>query len=73
MPQFDFFSFFVQIHWLVLGSFGLYILYTKYFIVNSGKILKIRKKIKQFNLLLSSYGPASFNAYNFLITKFKRS
>jgi len=48
MPQFDFFSFFVQIIWLTIGSFGFYLMYLKFFLRNSSETIKIRRKVSNF-------------------------
>jgi hypothetical protein len=48
MPQFDFFSFFVQIFWLTIGSFGFYLMYLKFFLRNSSEAIKIRQKVSLF-------------------------
>lgn len=49
MPQFDFASFSVQIFWLVLSSFTFFLIYTRYFITNSSKVIKIREKLKSIS------------------------
>ena len=49
MPQFDFFSFFVQIFWLTVGSLSFYLIYLKYILKNSSEVIKMRHKIKAFN------------------------
>jgi hypothetical protein len=48
MPQFDFFSFFVQIIWLTIGSFCFYLMYLKFFLKNSSEAIKIRQKVSIF-------------------------
>jgi len=46
MPQFDFFSFFVQIFWLSFFSCIFYLIYLKLPLKNSSEVLKIRDKMK---------------------------
>jgi len=48
MPQFDFFSFFVQIFWLSLFSNLLYLVYLKLPLSNSSRVLKLRSKLRLF-------------------------
>ena len=48
MPQFDFFSFFVQIFWLSLFTNILYLVYLKLPLNNSSRVLKLRNKLKLF-------------------------
>jgi len=45
MPQFDFFSFFVQIFWFSTFSCFFYLFYLKFFLSNSSKAIKIRQKL----------------------------
>lgn len=45
MPQFDFFSFFVQIFWLTIGSFVFYLIYLKLVIKSSSEVIKMRQKL----------------------------
>jgi len=49
MPQFDFFSFFVQILWLSIGTCALYLVYLRSPLKNSSEVSKMRAKIKAFN------------------------
>jgi hypothetical protein len=49
MPQFDFFSFFVQIFWFSIFSCFLYLIYLKFFLSNIAKSIKIREKLKNLN------------------------
>lgn len=48
MPQFDFFSFFVQIFWLTIGSFVFYLIYLKLVIKSSSEVIKMRQKLVLF-------------------------
>lgn len=45
MPQFDFFSFFVQLVYLTISACGFYLIYLKYFLKNTCEAIKIREKI----------------------------
>jgi hypothetical protein len=54
MPQFDLFSFFVQIFWLFIASYIFYLVYLKFVIKNSAESLKLREKIKAFIVNISS-------------------
>jgi len=44
MPQFDFFSFFVQLFWLILGIFAFYYFCLSEYIAKTGAIEKLRQK-----------------------------
>ncbi len=48
MPQFDFFSFFVQVFWLTVGAFTFYLIYLKYVIAPSAASQKMNKKLISF-------------------------
>lgn len=48
MPQFDFFSFFVQIFWISISSCFFYLIYLKLPISYSSQVIKMRKKLKNF-------------------------
>ena len=50
MPQFDFFSFFVQILWLTIFSCTFYLIYLKMPLNNSSQVIKMRNKLKNFAL-----------------------
>lgn len=50
MPQFDFFSFFVQIFWLTVASCTFYLIYLKLPITSSSQVIKMRRKLKGFIL-----------------------
>jgi hypothetical protein len=45
MPQFDFFSFFVQIFWLCIFSCIFYLLYLKFPVAKSAEAIKMRGKL----------------------------
>lgn len=47
MPQFDFFSFFVQIFWLLAGTCLFHLIYLRMLVNNSSKALKFREKLKE--------------------------
>jgi len=46
MPQFDFFSFFVQIFWLSIFSCVFYLIYLKMPLTHSSQAIKMRNKLK---------------------------
>lgn len=74
MPQFDFFSFFVQIFWLCIFSFVFYFFYLKYPIVKSAEAIKMRGKLlalKSSNIKTIGFN-SSDNA-NFFIANTIRS
>jgi hypothetical protein len=48
MPQFDFFSFYVQIFWLSVASCVFYLFYLKYPLHNASEVKKLRKKVSDF-------------------------
>lgn len=52
MPQFDFFSFFVQLFWLTLGNLTFYLIYTRYIAANISRIIKMRAKLKKSSAFL---------------------
>lgn len=64
MPQFDFFSFFVQILWLSMFSCTFYLIYLKLTITNTSRVLKMRKKL---SLILIKSRSSSKN--NFIYNK----
>lgn len=48
MPQFDFFSFFVQIFWLVIAACLFHLIYLKMPLNSSSSVFKFRNKYKTF-------------------------
>jgi hypothetical protein len=52
MPQFDFYSFFVQIFWFSLTSSVFYLIYLKFPLKNISQPLKLRLKIQKFASLI---------------------
>ena len=62
MPQFDFFSFFVQIFWLTVGSFVFYLVYLKLVIKNSSEVIKMRQKINSFIVKAKENNNSSFRS-----------
>lgn len=60
MPQFDFFSFFVQIFWLLIGTCLFHLIYLKMVLNNSSKAIKFRAKLK--DILLKSQLKLKSNA-----------
>jgi hypothetical protein len=48
MPQFDFFSFFVQIFWFSSFASLFYLIYLKMPITHSSQVIKMRSKLKTF-------------------------
>ncbi len=71
MPQFDFFSFFVQIFWLTVGSFVFYLVYLKLIIKNSSEVIKMRQKINSFTVKMKEANNSSF-LYNSIIDYFRK-
>lgn len=53
MPQFDFFSFFVQLFWLTLGNLTFYLIYTRYIAANLSRVIKMRAKLKKSSAFLT--------------------
>lgn len=47
MPQFDFYSAFIQTFWFILGSITLYFVYTKFFLANHASVLKMRERLSK--------------------------
>lgn len=70
MPQFDFFSFFVQIFWLTIGSFVFYLVYLKLVIKNSSEVIKMRQKINSFIVKAKESNNSSF-LYNTVLDYFR--
>ena len=70
MPQFDFFSFFVQIFWLTIGSFICYLVYLKLILKNSSEVIKMRQKLTSFIIEAKENNSSSF-LYNTIIRYFK--
>lgn len=66
MPQFDFYSFFVQILWLTLFSFTFYLIYLKMPLNNSSQVLKMRMKLKNFALTKKEKSTTNFITNSFL-------
>lgn len=70
MPQFDFFSFFVQIFWLSISSCIFYLIYLKMPLNNSSQVIKMRAKLKAFALKTGTKTKNSF-IYNSAVSFFK--
>lgn len=70
MPQFDFFSFFVQIFWLAFFSCIFYLIYLKMPLNNSSQVLKMRSKLKAFTSKANNKNKNNF-IYNSAIAWFK--
>jgi hypothetical protein len=70
MPQFDFFSFFVQIFWFSIFSCLFYLMYLKMPINNSSQVIKMRNKLKVFALKADTKSTSSF-IYNSAVSFFK--
>jgi hypothetical protein len=68
MPQFDLFSFFVQIFWLFTGSYIFYLVYLKSVLKTSAESFKLREKMKSFIVNISKEINVTY-LYN-TITKF---
>ena len=66
MPQFDSFSFFSQIFWVVLFSSFFYLFILKYYLRNIGENFKITKKILAFKLKVFKKSAV----YNKIFSKF---
>ncbi len=48
MPQFDFFSFFVQVFWLTVGAITFYLVYLKYILRSNAESNMMNKKISNY-------------------------
>jgi len=70
MPQFDLFSFFVQIFWFFFASAVFYLVYLKFILKNSSEAFKLREKIKLFIFNISKKIQITY-LYN-KITKFTK-
>jgi hypothetical protein len=72
MPQFDFFSFFVQIFWFSVALCAFYLVYLKGPIKNVAEATKMRDKIKIFIASISQKIQVAFlynNTVKFFIKK----
>lgn len=70
MPQFDFFSFFVQIFWLSIFACSFYLIYLKMPLNNSSQVLKMRAKLRAFSSKAANKNKNNF-IYNSAIAFFK--
>jgi len=70
MPQFDFFSFFVQIFWLSISSCLFYLIYLKMPINNSSQVSKMRSKLRLLASKTNNQAKTSF-IYNAVVSFFK--
>ena len=70
MPQFDFFSFFVQIFWLSVFSCVFYLIYLKMPLNKSSQALKMRSKLDSFIKIRSAKAKNNF-IYNAIVKWFK--
>jgi len=70
MPQFDFFSFFVQIFWLSISSCIFYLIYLKMPINNSSQVSKMRSKLRLLASKANSKTKDNF-IYNTAVSFFK--
>lgn len=71
MPQFDFFSFFVQIFWFSIGSFIFYLIYLKLILKNTAQVIKMREKINSLVIKIKEQKSVSF-IYNTVMRFFKK-
>lgn len=62
MPQFDFFSFFVQIFWLLVGTCLLHLIYLKMVLFQISRAVKTRAKLKDIHNKLKSQDKIKANA-----------
>jgi hypothetical protein len=66
MPQFDFFSFFVQIFWFTCGCISCYLIYKKLMAKNTSEVLKIRQKLVALIRKAFESKHSSFFIYNII-------
>ena len=71
MPQFDIFSFFVQIFWFSIASCMFYLIYLTSPLRNASEVSKMRTKIKNFTLEINKKINVK-SLYNSVIVFFKR-
>jgi hypothetical protein len=71
MPQFDFFSFFVQVFWFSVGSFVLYLVYLMLVLKNTAQVIKMRQKINYFVNKIKENKSTAF-IYNSTLEFFKK-
>ncbi len=62
MPQFDFFSFFVQIFWLLVGTCLLHLIYLKMLLIPISRAIKTRSKLKDIHNKIKSQEKIKPNA-----------
>lgn len=70
MPQFDFFSFFVQIFWILTASCIAYLFYLKVPLKNIAEVLKMRLKLKECTAKMPNKTNKNF-IYNSIVKYFK--
>ncbi len=70
MPQFDFFSFFVQIFWILTASCIAYLFYLKVPIRKLAEIFKMRAKLKDCTEKMPKKTNKNF-IYNSVVKYFK--
>jgi hypothetical protein len=59
MPQFDFYTFFVQTFWFSLLTCFFYLMYLKFPIQNSSQVLKMRSKLQNLYSALKGANKSS--------------
>lgn len=67
MSQFDFYSFYVQIFWLVVGSFAFYLIYLKFFLKNIAQVLKMRFKLATL-IKAAKVKSTAANIYSYIVS-----
>lgn len=63
MPQFDFYTFLTLSFWITLGAFVFFLIYTKFFLISTSEVLKLREKLKKSSInfnksIVGYYGAA---------------
>lgn len=57
MPQFDFYSFFIQLSWFFIFVVVFYLIYLKFFLKNISSVIKLREKILDLSAKLNKNIP----------------
>nr|NP_066449.1 ATP synthase F0 subunit 8 [Ochromonas danica]AAG18415.1 ATP synthase F0 subunit 8 [Ochromonas danica] len=49
MPQFDIFAFYPIVFWLTISLLAFYLFFTKSFVVNAARVLKLRSQLNELS------------------------
>jgi hypothetical protein len=72
MPQFDFYTFFVQTFWFSLITCFFYLMYLKFPIQNSSQVLKMRNKLQSLYSVSKGVNKSSIIYQKILVTSARK-